>query len=484
MSELSINRIELPTLGKLAAKYDWQSSRPANKECRIAAKNDLEAISDWLQEHAINPGTHRIYKREAIRFLLWCLYKRGVMLSYLSKDDLSEYFKFLQKPDKKWCTDRGGIRNGDWRPFIGPLGKSSYRTAVQVINSLLEYLANANYLSFNPMKLLNKHKTFSLETDRQKYKVWERILEDDEWHAIQQTINDLPVATAEEKDNKERTQFLVALLYLLGLRISEVANSTWGCFRKRQEQWWFFVEGKGGKLGHIPVNQQLLDCVKNYRLYLDKSLLPHAGENDYLIVSKKTKKPLGVRQLRELIKQLGIKAALYFSADELKQQKLKKFSPHWLRHLSATHQDRAGVPFTLIKTNHRHSSSQTTQIYVHADDDQRFFEMQKIGLNITSSSTVKLETTLEIMIKPTSANTAYSFGKFMDAVENQVLKNVSWHKNIDFAALDYEACSRLGKSVILEYKLNEFTLDVHGVLKQDILQEAELRHFKSEVKIY
>ena len=451
MLETIVNNIEpVPTFGIGTVKFELADSGPITNKCRLKAINDWEAICDWLANHNDNAGTHRIYRREAVRLFLWCRHKRGIILARLSKDDLEAYLKFLKAPDKSWCTNRKNIRKGKWKPFVGPLGIAAYRTAAQAINSLLQYLTDASYIEFNPFKLINSNKVFIKDKERQKYKVWERILEDDEWEAVQQAIKDLPENTKEQIDNKERTKFLFTLLYLLGLRISEVTKSTWGSFKKRNNHWWFFIEGKGGKLGHIPVNSQLLNCIKGYRLYLGKDLLPTPNENEHLIISKKTNKPLGVRQLRTLVKNVGKLAASKFIDDLVKKQKLEKLSPHWLRHLSASHQDRAGVPFTIIQANHRHVSFQTTQLYIHAEDNKRYLEMEKLGLNLPQSSFLdKKEHILIINIKIRSINSSYKFEKLLQSIEKQVLREYNCQRkgDVDQKEFNYAEFSKWSKTI-------------------------------------
>jgi hypothetical protein len=64
-------------------------------------------------------------------------------------------------------------------------------------------------------------------------------------------------------------------------------------------------------------------------------------------------------------------------------KKLKKFSAHWLRHLSASMQDRSGIAFKHIRANHRHENDETTRRYVHALDLDRHQDMQKLALRIS-----------------------------------------------------------------------------------------------------
>jgi site-specific recombinase XerD len=62
-----------------------------------------------------------------------------------------------------------------------------------------------------------------------------------------------------------------------------------------------------------------------------------------------------------------------------KREKLKKLSPHWFRHQSASMQARLGIPTTHIKANLRYESQQTTMIYVHADEDERIQTMNLLS---------------------------------------------------------------------------------------------------------
>ena len=43
-------------------------------------------------------------------------------------------------------------------------------------------------------------------------------------------------------------------------------------------------------------------------------------------------------------------------------------------------QDRAGIKFGHIRANLRHENDETTRIYVHAEDIERFEAIQKLGL--------------------------------------------------------------------------------------------------------
>lgn len=364
-------------------------NRAELKKCQIQAVNDLQAINEWLDCYKHQPLTYRSYQKESERLLLWCLQQQGKAFSDLTKNDFEDYFRFLldPQPRDKWCIAKGkqsvGRHHADWRPFHGPLSVKSQNYAVTVIKSMLNYLTEAGYLEFNPVSLIKRFtKTTTLDQNINKFQVWERMLTQEEWALIKQAMLVMPQQAKKERQIRARAWFLVGLLYLLGLRVNEVATHSWNAFRKRDNKWWFFVKGKGQKEGMIPVNDELIQLMTEYRKEVGYAEFPRLDETVPIFLSQKTKQNLSVRHLNRIIKQLGIDAAQY-TEDKLKKQKLQKFSPHWLRHLSASHQDQAGIPLQHIKQNHRHSSYTTTEIYLHAEDESRHQSMQQHKLDLS-----------------------------------------------------------------------------------------------------
>ena len=51
--------------------------------------------------------------------------------------------------------------------------------------------------------------------------------------------------------------------------------------------------------------------------------------------------------------------------------KLRKASPHWMRHTHATHALGRGAELTTVRDNLRHASISTTSIYLHSDETKR-----------------------------------------------------------------------------------------------------------------
>lgn len=398
-------RIDFPLLNQLR---DWMlvseldGTQGFNRETKhhpqINARNDYEAIQCWLNEYKHKATTFRTYQKEAERFLLWSIYQQKKALSSIDRDDLEYYVKFLDdpKPHEIWCNPKGGRgrRRGslNWRPFTGGLSSSAKMTTLSVLDSLFTYLTDARYLAFNPFSLMRKRKLIHVHAQENILKTQERILEIDEWHAILDTLENLPHKEPKEKKEKERLRFLIAILYFLGLRINELATHTWNAFRKIDDRWWFFVVGKGDKLAKIPVNDELLRMIITYRAFLNKTTFPTIDDRSPLIPSLEDMySPITARQMNKLLKKLALEAANKFKNQLEKEGKLKKFSAHWLRHLSASMQDRSGVSFKHIRSNLRHENDETTRLYVHSLDEERHQDIQKLKLRLPTQLNTRLK---------------------------------------------------------------------------------------------
>jgi integrase len=237
------------------------------------------------------------------------------------------------------------------------------------LTSFLGFLVDVNYLSHNPFAFIRRKSRFKNNFDEIAMAVHERILGEEEWRAF--------LTALKERDDR-REQFIVSALYFLGLRIEELAQARWRDCKLVNKKWWFFVCGKNDRLGKIPINSELLHAIMVYRHHQGKPPLPQAHEDAPLIKSPRGDKGLSSRHISTIIKAIALQAACAFPHSSVSWVKLQRLSPHWLRHLAASRQDLAGISFTHIKSNLRHENEQTTRIYVHAFDDERHREMEKL----------------------------------------------------------------------------------------------------------
>lgn len=500
MTELVVSRLQ--PISTVPVILGWQKKIELHEEsesyfrhCQIEAHHDLEAVNCWLKRRAKSPKTYDAYRREAERFLMWCIYEKGLPIGKLKAKDFEDYLKFLQAPPKHWCAHRGAFRAGrgspNWRPFVAGLKTIAFKLAVRIIHSLMSYLVEAEYIRVNPLKLVEGVEEKSIHAEERKYQVWQRMLEVDEWLAVQQVLEELPEKSNFEIEIKLRTQLLFALLYFLGLRIHEVVSHSWNAFRLKEEQWWFFVKGKGEKYAHVPVNDKLLSFVKIYRIYLEKEPLPSPEDIEPIFLNRLSSKPFTIRQLYNLVKEIGREAAKQFAEMPLKQKKLQKLSPHWLRHLFASHQDKAGVAPTIIKANMRHGSSQTTQLYLHAEDELRYQAVQKIDLNIIPKwiqhQTVKKpDMVIQIDLSEGPSDRLLGLKRLIEAIEQNFLQGYRWQwhgaeKSEFFSKLEHEIL--FFKNIRVGYQIESLTEEKVQEIKTKIKLESGIRLFVCRVEI-
>lgn len=342
---------------------------------QIAADNDLAAIQTWLAEFQDSPRTQRHYRKEAERLLLWALVERGKPLSSLTREDCQVYETFLTdpRPRERWCGPRAPRMSADWRPFQGPLSAGSRRTALLIINSLFTYLVKAGYLSGNPLALIKRRNRGGTG-----HPIVERYLEQDQWQVLLDTIEQLPRSSETEQRHYERTRFLMALLYLLGPRVSEIAGHTMGSFREFRGRWWWQVTGKGDKTARVPVNQDMVRALQRYRLFHGLSPMPSPGDDTPLIMNLKGTAGITDNMIYRIVKDLVHKAASRLEADDPYQAgKLRRASTHWFRHTSITHQADAGIGLRYLQRSARHAKLDTTGLYLHTEDAEWHESMEQ-----------------------------------------------------------------------------------------------------------
>lgn len=411
---------------------------------------DLSQIYFWLEEYKNSPQTYKNYFRESYRLMLWCRYVSKKTLKELSKTDLHEYLEFLQNPQPKnfWCGKNGlvqqsGRKSKDWRPFTGKISASTLRLSVSILKSMFSYLVESRYLSYNPMKLIKKIDLKSHDLNIRKARVQERILQADEWQTFLKAIKGLRENSEKEIEQKNLTSFIVAMLYLLGLRVSELEQSNWNSFRETDGKWWFNVLGKGSKEAKIPVTKELLHYVQQFRIYLGLPKYPALEEEVPILYLPLKERLVRNRTIYSLLKKVGEKAAEFYPEDSVKHQKLKSISPHWLRHLAASHQDKAGLSLKTIQENMRHSSIATTQIYMHAEDDLRHSETAKHQLNLIENKPKDNNLSQKFEFSFSLRGVGLKFGAkeyITSSIENNFFKNIEVDKNIsDCGSITYQA---------------------------------------------
>lgn len=371
----------LALLFDLSSELDGSagSNRATAARSQIAANADIDALKAWLARFTQTKTTFDSYRKEAERLLLWSVIELRKPLASLTHEDLLAYQRFLADPQPahRWVMPAGRKRaRGDagWRPFAGPLSPASQRQAIVILNTLFSWLVHAGYLAGNPLSLFRQ---------RQRHAAPRvvRYLDDAMWQEVKATIADLPRDTPRHLEHYYRVRWLFTLLYLSGMRISEVANNTMGAFFPRRDRagatrWWLEIVGKGDKLRLVPATTELIDELATYRRASGLPPEPAAGETRPLLA------PIGgkARPMTRSAIHIIAKQVFARTADRVRARGpdhahtadiLDAASAHWLRHTAGSAMATGDMDLRHVRDNLGHASLTTTSRYLHSDDDAR-----------------------------------------------------------------------------------------------------------------
>ncbi|MET3124622.1 integrase/recombinase XerD [Oxalobacteraceae bacterium GrIS 2.11] len=360
------------------------SNRASGNRPQVAANTDVDAIKAWLARFVDTKTTFDNYRKEAERLLLWSTVAMQKPVSSLTHEDLLVYQRFLADPQpaSRWVMQRGrkvARSHPDWRPFAGPLAPSSQRQAIIILNTMFSWLVNAGYLAGNPLSLSRQR------TRKVKPRIT-RYLEEDLWLEVKLSIDMMPKESDREREHYFRMRWLFSVLYLCGLRISEVVeNSMGGFFCRRdkdgEERWWLEITGKGDKTRIVPATNELMVELARYRR--EKSLSPFPGSNENIPLLM----PIGSRKepMTRGAVHLIVKKVFENTADRLQQRgpefnaladRVAQASAHWLRHTAGSHMANNEVDLRHVRDNLGHESISTTSNYLHSSDDVRHRETE------------------------------------------------------------------------------------------------------------
>ncbi len=143
-----------------------------------------------------------------------------------------------------------------------------------------------------------------------------------------------------------RDRALLSLLYGTGIRASECSG-----LRERDIDWaekTIRVTGKGGHERSIPLNEEVLHALRQYRLARGSAAVNEA------VFRSREGKALSRNAIYERVRQAAHKSGI-----------TRRVSPHRLRHTFATHLVQAGVGLVTLRDLLGHRQITSTQIYIH-----------------------------------------------------------------------------------------------------------------------
>jgi integrase len=137
------------------------------------------------------------------------------------------------------------------------------------------------------------------------------------------------------------------LLYVSGIRVSELCGLKWRDVTARTEGGQITVFGKGGRTRAVLLKPKTWDQLLSIR--------GDAAADSPVFRSRKGGGPLDPSQARRIVYAAGAKAGL-----------TQKVSPHWMRHAHASHALDRNAPIHLVQATLGHASIATTGRYLHA----------------------------------------------------------------------------------------------------------------------
>jgi site-specific recombinase XerD len=236
-----------------------------------------------------------------------------------------------------------------------------------------------NYLTGNPLAVDRRRK----KRNKTKPQLIDRYLEIDEIYSVLSALSNYAQKNNQETFQVVRARYIILLLFYTGLRIAESANHAMGNFIQREENWFLRVKGKGKKLREIPMPDDLLYALADFRKSVGlPSPEPKFREKTPLIPMQNLKQPISTRRIDQILKWAFNLGAQQFDVKEPRRaSKLRQASAHWLRHSYVTYLLDSGAPLKVVQENAGHSDIGTTMHYRHVAQTDRHEATRKLSLS-------------------------------------------------------------------------------------------------------
>ncbi|KVU54169.1 integrase [Burkholderia ubonensis] len=345
--------------------------RAPQSACLLNASNDYEAVRSWLSLHE-SAATQRAYRKEAERLILWAIVERSCALSSLTTDDAIAYRSFLRRPTprERWVGPSRPRHSIEWRPFTGPLSARSAAYALNVSSALFRWLVEQRYVLANPfagVKITSHAQRSGLDVSRG--------FSEGEWMLIRTIADGLEWSYGWSVPAAQRLRFLLDFGYATGLRASELVGATLRDIRRDEHgDHWLHVIGKGGKLGKVALPSLARTALDQYLVQRGLPVTPTRWNPATPLVASLDEDGAGIepRRLWRVLRRFFELAADTIQDERpAAAEKLRRASPHWMRHTHASHALARGAELIMVRDNLRHSSISTTSTYLHSDEVQR-----------------------------------------------------------------------------------------------------------------
>ncbi len=350
--------------------------RAPKATCTLDANNDYQAVQAWLALHE-SPATQRAYRKEAERLILWAVVERGRAMSSLTTEDAVAFRAFLRHPAPRgrWIGPARPRSSPEWRPFTGGLSARSVAYALSVVGAMFRWLIQQRYLLANPfagIKVRGASRSESLAVTR--------VFGEGEWSVIQAVAEGLEWGHGWQAPAAQRLRFVLDFAYATGLRIGELVGAALGQIEvDAHGDHWLHLVGKGSKAGKVALPPLARAALDRYLMQRKLPITPARWDpRTPLVGSLDQEETAGITATRlwSVVRRFFTKVAEVIEKDSpATAEKLRRASPHWMRHTHATHALARGAELTTVRDNLRHASISTTSIYLHGDEVKRARQM-------------------------------------------------------------------------------------------------------------
>lgn len=157
----------------------------------------------------------------------------------------------------------------------------------------------------------------------------------------------------------KRDLALLSFMYASGMRAQEVCDMTVGDVQFYPDRASIKILGKGQKMRRIGIPAQAARTLESYISYRKIT-----SKYDRHVFSSQTHEKMSVSCIEEIFSKY-VERAKQAHPDMFRE----RYSPHSMRHTTATHMLDAGVPLIVVKNFLGHVSLQTTQIYAEVSQE-------------------------------------------------------------------------------------------------------------------
>ena len=264
-------------------------------------------------------------------------YSNNTIIAY--KNNILQLINYLESIN---INDIKSVKYETIRGYLSYLHENKYKSKsisrmISSMRSFFKYLKVENVISNNPMTLISNPK---LEKKLPKYL----------------TINEVEkILNVPDMNDKIgiRDAFILELLYVSGIRVSELVNIKLNDIEESQRR--IKILGKGNKERYVLYGSRCSELLKKY-ISVRSDFLKYP--NDYLILSK-TGRKINTREIRNIINRIKTKAGVSIS-----------ISPHTFRHTFATHMLNEGADIRAVQELLGHENLSTTTIYTHLTNEK------------------------------------------------------------------------------------------------------------------